>query len=80
MSQNLAPFVGQFGIQNLIISDSFKFSAPLDGLYTLVDKYEGKETMKEGTEKKYLIDIISDDMKNEENLKDKISRAVGTVN
>ena len=29
MSQNFAPFVRQFGIQNLIISDSFKFSAPL---------------------------------------------------
>ena len=29
MSQNCAPFVGQFGIQNLIISDSFKFFAPL---------------------------------------------------
>ena len=29
MSQNCAPFVGQFGIQNLIISDSLKFPAPL---------------------------------------------------
>ena len=29
MSKNFAHFVGQFGIQNLIISDSLKFSAPL---------------------------------------------------
>ena len=29
MSKNFALFVGQFGIQNPIISDSFKFSAPL---------------------------------------------------
>ena len=36
--------------------------------------------MKEVTEKKYLGDIISDDMKNEENLKDKTSQAVGICN
>ena len=33
MLQNFAHFVGQFGIQNLIISDSFKFSAPLLGSF-----------------------------------------------
>ena len=36
-----------------------------------VDIYGGKETMKEVHKKKYLGDIISDDMKNEKNLKEK---------
>ena len=30
MLKNCAPFVEQFGIQNLIISNSFKFSTPLE--------------------------------------------------
>ena len=39
MSQNFAHFVGQLGIQNLIISDSFKFSAPLVlGIWELVQE------------------------------------------
>ena len=37
----------------------------------LVDTYEGKVEMKIGDEKKYLGQIISKDLKNEKNLKDK---------
>ena len=51
-----------------------------DGIETLIDIYEGEETMKQVHEKKYLGDILSDDMKNQKNLKDKTNRAVGIVN
>ena len=50
-----------------------------DGTHELKDKYIGKEIMKTVHEKKYLGDIISDDMKNHKNIKEKTDRAVGIV-
>lgn len=50
------------------------------GEQTLEDVYIGKELMKNVTEKKYLGDIISNDLKNEKNIKDKTNKAVGSVN
>ena len=42
--------------------------------------FEGEGTIGQVHEKKYLGDILSDDMKNQKNLKDKTNKAVGIVN
>ena len=42
-----------------------------DGTHELKDKYIGKDSMNTVHEKKYLGDIISDDMKNHKNIKEK---------
>ena len=44
------------------------------------DVYIGKETMKNIDEKKYLGDIISNEMNNYSNIKEKTNKAVGIVN
>ena len=46
----------------------------------LVDKYKEKTEMKTVDDKKYLGQIISKDLKNEKNIKDKTNKAVGNVN
>ena len=52
----------------------------LYGNEELKDTYFGKEKMKEVSHKKYLGDIIQNDMKNDKNIKDKTDKAVGNVN
>ena len=44
------------------------------------DIYEGKVEMKSVNEKKYLGDIITTDMNNEKNIKDKTNKAIGNIN
>ena len=51
-----------------------------DGKQTLKDIYDGKKIMKEVTEKKYLGDIISNDGKNDKNIKDRTNTALGNIN
>ena len=51
-----------------------------DGKQTLKDIYDGKKIMKEVTEKKYLGDIISNDGKNDKNIKDRTNKALGNIN
>ena len=51
-----------------------------NGKDTLEDEYLGEEAMKTVQEKKYLGDIISQDMKNLKNIREKTNRAVGIVN
>ena len=46
----------------------------------LQDRYLGKETMKSVQEKKYLGNILSHDIKNTKNIKEKADRGVGIVN
>ena len=51
-----------------------------DGKHEIKDQYIGEEVMKRVQEKKYLGDIISNDMKNTKNIKAKANRAIGIVN
>ena len=51
-----------------------------DGHESLSDKYLGKEVMKNVQNKKYLGCIISNDMGNQSNIKEKTNRGVGIVN
>ena len=46
----------------------------------LVDKYTGKETLKSVTEKKNLGNIITNDMKNKKNIKNRTDKALGNMN
>ena len=46
----------------------------------LKDEFNGKETMKNVDEKKYLGNILSKNMKNQPNIKDRTGKAVGNVN
>ena len=50
-----------------------------DGRHELQDKYSGEDIMKTVHDKKYLGDIISDDMINCKNIKEKTNRGVGIV-
>ena len=59
------------------IVDSWKTEIKGD---KLEDIYEGKVEMKTVSEKKYLGDIVSSDMKNEYNIRDKTNKATGNVN
>ena len=54
----------------------------VDDMYKkyIVDTYIGKEPMKEVSEKKYLGDTISNNMKTESNIREKTYKAVGNVN
>ena len=52
----------------------------LDGRKILEDTYDEKKQMKEVTEKKYLGDIISNDEKNDKNIKDRTNKALGNIN
>jgi hypothetical protein len=62
--------------------DSWKenVTKDLNGKDALEDVYIGKETMRNIHEKKYLGDIISHNMNNYSNIKEKTNRAVGIVN
>ena len=51
-----------------------------NGEYKIVDEHIGKETMKNVSNKKYLGDIVSQDLKNKINIKEKTGKAVGNVN
>ena len=51
----------------------------MDGRHELQDKYAGEDIMKTVHDKKYLGDIISDDMNNHKNIKEKTNRGVGIV-
>ena len=51
-----------------------------DGQDKLEDEFIGEETMKTVQEKKYLGDIIAEDMKNTTNIRSKTNKAVGIVN
>ena len=46
----------------------------------LIDKYVGKEKMRLVSDKKYLGDIVTSDLKNSKNLKDRTNKGVGNVN
>ena len=46
----------------------------------LIDRFIGKEKMKNVHKKKYLGDLITDDMNNYENINEKTNEAVGIVN
>ena len=48
--------------------------------YKIIDEHIGKETMKNVSVKKYLGDIVSQDLKNKINIKEKTGKAVGNVN
>ena len=48
--------------------------------YELKDVFAGKEDMKDVKEKKYLGSIISHDMKNTINIKEKTDKGIGIVN
>ena len=50
------------------------------GVVDLEDLFIGKLKIKNVTEKKYLGDIVSDDLRNDKNIKDKTNKAVGNVN
>ena len=50
------------------------------GRRELNDVYDGKKAMKEVSEKKYLGDIISDDGKNQKNIKDRTNKSIGNIN
>ena len=51
-----------------------------EGKYELKDIYDGKEDMKDVEDKKYLGSIISNDMKNTINIKEKTDKGIGIVN
>ena len=57
-----------------------KLKKNIDGKEVLEDEYKGKEIMENVTEKKYLGNIISSNMKNQMNIKDRTNKAVGNVN
>ena len=51
-----------------------------EGEDTLIDKYIGKVDMKNVEDKKYLGQILSKDLKNDKNIKDKVNKSYGNVN
>ena len=51
-----------------------------DGSKVLQDKFVGRETMKNVTEKKYLGDLISSDGRNSKHIKERTNKSNGTIN
>ena len=59
-------------------AETFSTSATHTEIYK--DTHMGKEQMKNVKEKKYLGDLISSDLKNEKNIKERVGKATGKVN
>ena len=64
----------------LLLMPGLKKVIDKNGEYEIVDEHIGKETMKNVSNKKYLGDIVSQDLKNKINIKEKTGKAVGNVN
>ena len=52
----------------------------INGEEEVLDEYDGKRKMSMVSEKKYLGDIVTNDLKNDKNIKDRINKRTGNVN